>query len=107
MIQTSRLTEKLDLLQLTSSATTYGTTVPFWKTVGTIFGSILVERGQKSYDQLPGAIYETDIRFYLRYNPVLDKKMYRIGYQGHIYKIVEIATVQRNQATIISIELFQ
>jgi head-tail adaptor len=101
VVQTSRLTEKLEILQLaTVSASTYGEAVQTYKVVQTIYASILAEKGNTSFDS-PGTTYNNSISFYGRYIPMLNKKDFRIRYCEEDYRIEEITHVSRNAATII------
>ncbi len=99
--QTARLTEELELQELISSGNTYGEAIESWKTIRIIKATQQTQKGKlynNSYDQ-----YVMDyITFYCRYTPFL-KKGTRILYKGEPYKIFNVNSVTRNQATIIDL----
>ncbi|SKC53509.1 head-tail adaptor protein [Ohtaekwangia koreensis] len=101
MIQTNKLTELLKVKELyTVSATTYGEPIESYKTVATIYATITNQRGNISFNSLPGNVYSDSISFYMRYFPAC-KKGTRIEYNCQDYEVINFTHVQRNQATII------
>src|SRR5687768_5195214 len=101
MVQAAKLTERLIIKELTISATSYGEAVEIFKPVLIVYASISNQRGNTTFNQLPGNVYADSISFYLRYLPITDKKKYRIEYNGDDYEITNISTVQRSRATVI------
>jgi SPP1 family predicted phage head-tail adaptor len=101
MVTTSKLTERLEIQQLVLSATTYGEGVETWQTVRVIYGTQTAQKGKlykNNFDQ-----YDMDfIEFYCRYTPLL-RKGTRILYKGDAYKIYNLNTVTRKQATVITL----
>ena len=101
MAQTARLTERLELQELIVSGNTYGEPVETWQTIRVIMATQQLQKGKlfaNTYDQ-----YSMDyISFYCRYTPFL-RKGTRVLYKGEAYKIFNVNTVTRNQATIIEL----
>lgn len=101
MIQTSKLTEMLKVKELCAvSATTYGEAIETYATIATIYASITTQRGNTTFNNLPGNVYSDSISFYMRYYPSC-KKGIRIEYNCQDYEVINFTHVQRNQATII------
>jgi len=101
MIQTNKLTELIKAKELyTVSATTYGEAIETYKTIATLYASITTQRGNTSFNNLPGNVYSDSISFYMRYFPAC-KKGIRIEYNCQDYEISNFTHIQRNQATVI------
>jgi len=100
-INTSRLTERLEIFEITSSASTIGEVVETLTRVKIVYASLLSQKGDVDYNKLPGAVYEDVIVFYCRYLPISSKKKYRLEYNGNSYYISEINHIGRNEASII------
>jgi head-tail adaptor len=101
-MNTARLTEILVIKQLTTSASTEGIAVQYWRPVKTIAASITNQRGNLAFDsEYLGATYTDNVSFYCRFQRGLKKKETRIEWQCKDYEVINITTVQRNVATVI------
>jgi len=101
-MNTARLTEKLTIKELTTSATTEGIAVQYWRPIKTIAASITSQRGNMTFDgEYLGETYTDNVSFYCRYIRGLKKKETRIEWNCQEYEIINTATVQRNVATVI------
>jgi head-tail adaptor len=98
-MQTCRLTERIQLLKYTTSATTFGGVVEFWKPSRTMFMSLTNQRGDRSFND-QSHLYQDSISFYGRYAGDHDKKSTRIKYKCDEYVIDNITHI-RKEATII------
>lgn len=103
MIQTNKLTEKLIIKHITTSASTYGEVVNIYKPICTVFASITSQRGNMAFNENNGNIYNDNISFYMRFKN-LDKKKTVIEYNCEDYQINNITNIGRT-ATIIDCEL--
>src|SRR5579859_5319121 len=99
--QTARLTERLELQELVVSGSSYGEAIETWQTTRIVYATQQAQKGKlysNNYDQ-----FAMDyISFYCRYTPFL-RKGTRDLYKGEPYKIHNVNTVTRNQATIIDL----
>src|SRR5687767_4692490 len=106
-MQTAKVIEKLTLLKLNVSRGDLGEPLEFWEPLQVLYGSILNERGSKNFSNLPGDVYTTTLRFWLRYNPMINKKGMKVEYNEEKYKVLEVTHISPRQATIILIEAVQ
>ena|SRR5579871_1752266 len=97
----AKLTEKIELQELTISATTYGQPVEVWTTFRTIWGTQQAQKGKllnNAYNQ-----YSMDyISLYCRYTP-FNRKGTAIFYNGQRYKTFNVNHVPFREATIIDL----
>lgn len=103
MVLAGKLTEKLIIKTLSVSGTSYGEVISDYTPWKTVYASITTQRGNKSFDSaIQGDVYRDTISFYMRYYKLgVDKKQYRIQYNGQDYDIKNITVVQRNKAIVI------
>lgn len=103
MIQTNRLTERLVISEIVSSATTIGQVVDTLEPVAVVYGTLLQQRGSIDTTRLPVAVYADEISFYCRFLDISNKKKYKLEYQERVYNIKEINHVgnRNREATII------
>ena len=103
MIQTNRLTEKLTIKELITSATTEGIPVKIWVTRKTIYATLLNQRGNFNFDSTYlGDTYEDTASFYCRYID-LPKKNTLVTWNCKEYSIMNISHTgpRRKSETII------
>lgn len=98
MILAAKLSEKLSIQKLEVSGTTYGGIIETWCDYKTVYASITTQRGNTRFAD--GNQYFDGISFYLRFIS-LDRKGYRILYNGNTYQINNISPIQRNKALVI------
>jgi len=98
-MQTNKLTEKIELLEVKYSGGTMGISVPYYRTVNILFASITNQRGQNGFDQ--GNIYTDSISFYLRYTSLMKAKKHVVKCNGELYELNNVTHIRRNVATII------
>lgn len=102
-VQIAKLTEKLELQQLTISATTVGESIEVWKTVRTIWASQQNQKGSLANKGFDLAAMNSYV-FYCRYTP-FDIKATSVLYNGQRYKVTNINHVPFREATIIEINI--
>lgn len=98
MVNIAMLTEKLivETDANLSGSTSYGEYIPNWKKYVTLAASITTQKGAVRFDADGGTQdYSDSISFFTFYRKdIQDKKAFRIKYNGLIYTINNITSIQ-------------